>query len=245
MFCLPARAAMQLKENTMPLDLIVENLDNVPTEMRGNYVKQSDGKYQLDLRDLEPYVESQLQPLKSDLENTREHERKLLLEDGLTAALQRAGVTQNGLDLLTDRLSKRVALDTEGGKRVVRIAQAGNEMLPMAGSGEGGHATLDDLVKEAVKSFPSMFKTPGKGEMPAPSEAGGSGAKTIARSDFDKLSPRERAAKMDKGFTLVDLPAEKLQNRKLGDKQMLRSDFENLGARERAAKMGGGFTVVD
>jgi hypothetical protein len=226
------------------LNLIVENLENVPEALRENYVKQGDGKYQLDLRDLKPYVESQLQPLKSDLENTREHERKLLLEDGLSAALQRAGIIPNGLDLLTERLGKRVALETEDGKRVVRITQAGSEMLPMAGSGEGGRATLDDLVSEAVKKFPSMFKTPGKGETPAPGEAGGSGDRTITRSDFEKLSARERAAKMEEGFTLVDPPAE-LQNRKLGAKQMLRSDFDKISARGRAAKMEEGFTLVD
>jgi hypothetical protein len=230
----------------MPLNLIVESLDNVPTEMRENYVKQRDGKYQLDLRDLKPYVESQLQPLKSDLEITRAHERKLLVEDGLTAALQRAGVTPTGLDLLTDRLRKRVALDTDSGKRVVRITQASNEMLPMAGSGEGGNATLDDLVKEAVTKFPSMFS--GGGGKP-PSEAGGSGAKTITRSDFEKLSAKERAAKMAAkmadGFTFTDPPAKKPETRKLGAKQMLRSDFNKLSAKERSAKMAGGFTLVE
>jgi hypothetical protein len=213
----------------MPLNLFVENLDNVPTEMRENYVKQGD-KYQLNL---------------SDLENTREHERKLLLEDGLSAALQRANIIPNGHDLLLDLLSKRVALDTEGGKRVVRITQAGSEMLPMAGNGEGGRATLDDLVKEAVKTYPSMFKTPGKDETPAPGDAGGSGAKTMLRSTFEGLSARERAAKMNEGFTITEPPAEKLQNRKLGAKQMLRSDFDKLGVHERVVKMTEGFTLVD
>jgi hypothetical protein len=230
----------------MPLNLFVENLDNVPTEMRENYVKRGD-KYQLNLSDLEKHVENHVKPLKLDLENTREHERKLLLENGLTAALQRAGVTQSGLDLLTDRLSTRLAIETEAktGKRVVRITQAGSEMLPMAGSGEGGRATLDDLVSEAVKKFPSMFKTPGNGEMPAPGDAGGSGEKTITRAEFDALGARERAAKMNEGFTIADPPAEKLKNRKLGAKQMLRSDFDKLSARERAAKMAGGFTLVE
>jgi hypothetical protein len=63
--------------------------------------------------------------------------------------------------------------------------------------------------------------------------------------DFDKLSARERAAKMNDGFTLTEPPAEKPQSRKLGAKQMLRSDFDKLGVGERVAKMTEGFTLVD
>jgi hypothetical protein len=226
----------------MPLNLFVENLDNVPTEMRENYVKRGD-KYQLNLSDLEKHVENHVKPLKSDLETTRESERKLLLENGLTAALQRAGVIPNGLDLLTDRLSKRVALETEGGKRVVRITQAGSEMLPMAGSGEGGRATLDDLVKEAVTKFPSMFKTPGNGETPAPGDAGGSGEKTITRAEFNKLSPLEQGAKIRAGIALVDAPTK--PSRSVNGKTIARADWEKLNPVERHDRIKAGLTLVD
>jgi len=227
----------------MPLKLFVENLETVTPEMRENYVKRGD-KYQLNLSDLESHVENQLQPLKSDLESTREHERKLLLEDGLSAALQRAGVIPNGLDLLHDRLSKRVALDTEDGKRVVRITQAGSEMLPMAGSGEGGHATLDDLVKEAVKKFPSCFS---EGGGKPPSEAGGSGAKTITRADFDKLSQAEQAAKIRAGIVLVDAPTKVSTPPVLSSngKTMLRAVYDKLDPYEQAGKIKAGIHVVD
>jgi hypothetical protein len=227
----------------MPLNLIVENLENVKPEMRENYVKQGDGKYQLDLRDLEPYVDNKLKSLKSDLENTREHERKLLLEDGLSAALQRANIIPNGHDLLLDRLSKRVALDTEGGKRVVRITQAGSEMLPMAGSGEGGRATLDDLVQEAVVKYPSMFS---EGGGKPPSEAGGSGEKTITRAEFNKLSPLEQGAKIRAGIALVDAPTKtRTPPAASNGKTILRAVYEKLEPFEQASKVKAGIQVVD
>jgi hypothetical protein len=117
--------------------------------------------------------------------------------------------------------------------------------LPMVGSGEGGAATLDDLVKQAVESFPSMFgtgETPGKA---AKDSAGGSGPKTMIRAAFEALPAKERARKMSEGFTLVDPPAKKVERPKLGPKEMLVSAFNALPPKERAAKMKEGFTLVD
>jgi hypothetical protein len=238
----PATRQPKYKESNMPLDLIVENLDNVPTEMRENYVKQRDGKYQLDLRDSKPYVESQLKPLKSDLEITRAHERKLLVENGLGSPAARKH-SPGIVELVIANLRDQVAIDTLDNKRVVRIAQAEGGM-PLVGSGEGGAATLDDLVKQAVERFPSMFEAGGKPASTAKDNAGGSGPKTMKRAAFDALSPIDRAAKMKEGFTLTDPLVTKPENRKLGAKQMLRSDFDQLGARERATKMKEGFTLV-
>jgi hypothetical protein len=211
--------------------------------MRENYVKQRDGKYQLNLSDLESHVANQLKPLKSDLEITRAHERKLLVENGLGSALQRANIRSGYAELVIANLDDQVALETVDNKRVVRITQAEGGM-PLAGSREGGVATLDDLVKQAVESFPSMF---GTGEMPAPAgkdNAGGSGPKTMTRAAFDALRPIERAKKMSDGFTLTDPPAEKPASRKLGEKEMMLSAFNALSPIERAAKMKDGFTLV-
>jgi hypothetical protein len=106
-------------------------------------------------------------------------------------------------------------------------------------------ATLDDLVKQAVENFPSMFEAGGKPASAAKDNAGGSG-KTMMRAEFDALSPIERAAKMQDGFTLTDPPAKKpVERPKLGEKEMLRSTFDALRPIERAKKMQEGFRLVD
>jgi hypothetical protein len=139
--------------------------------MRENYVKQRDGTYQLDLRDLKPYVENKLKPWKSDLEITRADERKLLVENGLGSALQRANIRPGYTELVIANLRDQVAIDTLDNKRVVRITRTEGGM-PLIGSGEGGVATLDDLVKQAVESFPSMFEAGGKLASTAKDNAG-------------------------------------------------------------------------
>jgi hypothetical protein len=233
----------------MPLNIIEANLDKVKPELHALYVKQSDGKFKLALSDLDQHVEKQLKPLKSDLEITRKHERKLLLENGLGAALRQANLDPHYEELIIANIGDRVALETVDNKRVVRIKDGKGEM-PMLGSGADGVATLDDLVKEAVKRFPSMFKgtKPGEGGMPPPDAAnpGRPNMKTLTRSDFEALRPVERAAKMKEGFTIAEPPAEKPRSRGLGEKEMLRSAFDALGGRERADKiLKEGFTIVD
>jgi hypothetical protein len=227
----------------MPLKLFVENLETVPEAMRENYVKRG-ATYQLNLSDLDEHVKNQLKPLKSDLEITRAHERKLLVENGLGSALQRANIRPEYADLIIEKLDGRVALETVDSKRVVRIAEANGEM-PLVGSGEGGVATLDDLVKRAAERFPSAF---GAGEMPAPAlkdNAGGSGPKKMSRTAFEALPAKERAKKMADGFVLTDPPAKKVGSPKLGPKEMLVSAFNELGPIERASKMQEGFRLVD
>ena len=126
----------------MPLNIVEPNLEKVKPELHALYVKDAkSGKYQLDLRDLETYVENQLKPLKSDLTITRENERKLLLENGLGAALRQANLDPHYEKLIIANLDDRVALETVNNKRVVRIKDGKGEM-PMLGSGADGVATL-------------------------------------------------------------------------------------------------------
>jgi hypothetical protein len=227
----------------MPLKLFVENLETVPEAMRDNYVKRG-ATYQLNLSDLDQHVENQLKPLKSDLEITRAHERTLLVENGLGSALQRANIRPGYAELVIANLKDQVALDTVDNKRVVRIVQAKGGM-PLVGSGTDGTATLDDLVKQAVEHFPSMFEAGGKPASTAKDDTGGSGPKTMMRAAFEALPARERARKMSEGFTLVDPPVTKPPTRKLGAKEMLVSVFNALSPVERSAKMKDGFTLVD
>jgi len=234
----------------MPLNIVEPNLEKVKPELHALYVKDAkSGKYRLDLRDLETYVENQLKPLKSDLETTRKHERKLLLENGLGAALRQVNLDPHYEKLVIANFDDRLAIETVNNQRVVRIKDGKGEM-PMLGTGANGLATLGDLANEAAKTFPSMFKgsKSGEGGMPAsvPSKVG----KILTRSEFDKLQPVERAQKMREGYKIVDDQAgARPANRpppKPGEKVMTREAFDKLSPIARSEKiLKEGFKVVD
>lgn len=116
--------------------------------------------------------------LEAELNASRASERNAIIENSIMSALSKASATEEGVDLLPDRLAARIKFDTEGGKRVVRIMQPDGE-TPMAGSGKDGLATFDDLVKEATAKWPSLFKGSGAGGggMSPKQSAGGAGGK--------------------------------------------------------------------
>jgi hypothetical protein len=231
----------------MSLNIVEPNLEKVKSELHGFYVKDAkSGKYHLELSDLKSYVHARVSPVENELRLTRENERKLCL----SIALRQAGVVDQKYEkLVFANIGDRVALDTSDGKRVIRILQADGE-TPMVGSGPKGLATLDDLVQEAVKSFPSAFKADpsGKGGMPipVPSKVG----KTLTRSEFDRLQPIARAEKMREGFTIVeDQAGARPANRpppKPGEKVITREAFDQLSPIARSDKiLKEGFKVVD
>jgi hypothetical protein len=96
-------------------------------------------------------------------------EREAVIGNNLMLALNKAGVTSEGAELLPDRLANRIKYEMQDGKRLIKIVQA-DGVTPMAGSAPDGSATFDDLIKEAVAKFPSQFKRPdssGGGKLPA------------------------------------------------------------------------------
>lgn len=143
--------------------------------------------------------------LASERDAARGSERKAVIETSVTGALTKAKATMEGLDLLTERLGKRISFTMEDGERVIQIMQADGK-TPMAGSGDAGAATYDDLVKEAVKTYPSLFEGSGTGGTGTGPNARrrDAGGKQMARAEFEKLSPLERAAKMKAGVQLYD-----------------------------------------
>lgn len=131
-------------------------------------------------------------------------ERNAIIENRVMTALTKAKATSEGMDLLTERLGKRIHIETVDGKRVTTIMQADGK-TPLAGSGTDGTATYDDLVKEAVKNWPSLFEGTGAGGSGAPTKGGKPGGdKTLTLAQFHALGPVERAAKMKEGFKVVD-----------------------------------------
>ena len=144
--------------------------------------------------------------LEAELNAARSSERSAIIGTSIMAALTKANVTEEGADLLPDRLAGRIKFETRDGKRVVQIMQADGE-TPLAGSGKDGTATFDDLVKEATSKWPSLFKGSGRtGSGTPPNGAGGAGKKTMLRTEFEKLPPAERSAVIRGGVTLTDSP---------------------------------------
>jgi DNA-binding transcriptional MerR regulator len=123
-------------------------------------------------------------------------EREAVVGERVAGALAKLGATEEGIELLPDRLAGRIKFETVNGKRVLKIMQADGE-TPMAGSGADGTATIDDLVKEATTKYPSLFKASsgsGGGKEPDVKNPGGSGVSK--KSDFK--SEKERAAYVNK-----------------------------------------------
>lgn len=133
--------------------------------------------------------------LQDELNAARASERSAIVGERLISALTKAGVTEEGTELLPDRLANRIKFETVDGKRVLKIMQADGE-TPMAGSGADGTATLDDLAKEAVTKYPSLFKGEGRGGGgKSPNGQGGGGSGVVKKSDFK--TEKERAAWVD------------------------------------------------
>lgn len=136
--------------------------------------------------------------LADELNAARSSERSAIVGERLLSALARAGVTEEGTELLPDRLANRIKFETVDGKRVLKIMAADGE-TPMAGSGPDGSATLDDLAKEATTKYPSLFKGSGAGGGGKQPDHKAGGAGVTKKSDFK--TERERAQWVEKhGF---------------------------------------------
>lgn len=124
-------------------------------------------------------------------------EREAIVGERISGALAKLGATEEGIELLPDRLANRIKFETVNGKRLLKIMQADGE-TPMAGSGADGTATIDDLIKEASAKYPSLFKANGGGgggkDPDTKKNPGGSGVSK--KSDFK--SEKERAAYVNK-----------------------------------------------
>ena len=144
--------------------------------------------------------------LQKELDAARASERGAIVENKVATTLAKEKVTQEGLDLLTERLGRRIKIETVDGKRQIAITQA-DGVTPMAGSASDGTATIDDLVKEAKKSWPSLFEGSGAGGGGADPRGGGrrdAGSKVMPRSEFERLSATDRKARMKAGWTLTE-----------------------------------------
>src|SRR5829696_4235111 len=146
----------------------------------------------------------ELDAVKAERDALAVAERAATVGNTLINALAKAGVTEEGLELLQDRLARRIKSETADGKRLHRV-MAADGVTPLAGTASDGFATLDDLVGEARNTYPSLFKGTGAGGSGTPpNKAGGTGTATITRKTFETMSPAARAAHFKAGGKITD-----------------------------------------
>ncbi len=126
-----------------------------------------------------------------------------IVNTSLATALTKAKASAEGMTALPKLIGDRVKVEfDDGGNASFSILDADGK--PMVGSLANGLANYDDLVKEAVKNFPSLFEGTGSGSGKDPSQGRDAGGKTMSRAEFDKLTPPEQGAKIRSGFKVVD-----------------------------------------
>jgi len=129
--------------------------------------------------------------------------KKAIVDAALSNALAKAKATPEGIDLFMQVLPNRVKLDFVDGSQQIEILAADGKS-PLAGSGTAGAATYDDLIKDVVKNFPSLFEGTGSGGGgSSPRGNRGAGSKTLTLTEFNALSHPERSARMRDGYTVV------------------------------------------
>jgi hypothetical protein len=215
----------------MALELEVTDLTSVPETVR-QYYKPHNGKHRLDVSGVEDVsgLKSALERTKSELREYKAafkdtgltaadigklvDSNKALIEttaklrvvqcdSAVSLALMKAKATATGAELLAEHLAKRVTIENVEGRDVFRITKDGK---PMAGSGPDGLGTFDDLIRETMEKFPELFlgENRGGGGASGRSSRNPLGPKVLTRTQFDAIDPRDRAAKIREGFTVVD-----------------------------------------
>jgi hypothetical protein len=127
-----------------------------------------------------------------------------VVNTSLATALTKAKASAEGLTALPKLIGDRVRIEfDENGNASSSILDADGK--PMVGSLANGLANYDDLVKEAIKTFPSLFEGAGGGSgSNQNNQRRDAGGKTLTRTEFDALPPTDRMAKMKDGFKVVD-----------------------------------------
>ena len=121
----------------------------------------------------------------------------------LKAELAKAGVIEEGIDLLAMSASARIKFHDDGTPRVV--VEDGE--TPMVGSGKDGGATIADLAKGLASSVPQLVRDNGKGGSgKQPGSNGGKPPqhKTIDRATLDSMPQEQRSTFFKEGGRVTD-----------------------------------------
>lgn len=200
-----AREAAKLAKAYRDLGLSADEIKAIVAEKQEREQEEAkkSGNYEaLRKQDREQY-EKDLAARQERIAALERTTRQAVVGNQLMAALTKAGASQEGIDLLPDRLSSRIKFEFDGDSYRHTVMLADGE-TPMAGTGKDGTATFDDLVKESIDKWPSLFKGTGSGGGgKLPGSAGGPGKRNIPLAEFVALSPKEQAARMAEGATII------------------------------------------
>jgi hypothetical protein len=127
-----------------------------------------------------------------------------VVNTSLATALTKAKASAEGLKALPTLIGNRVKIEfDDNGNASSSILDTDGK--PMVGSLPNGLANYDDLVKEAIKEYPSLFEGAGGGSGTDPKgQRRDAGGKTLTRSEFDVLDHGTRMERMKAGFKVVD-----------------------------------------
>jgi hypothetical protein len=209
---LPDTAALERAKQTAAQEAITErkkrqkweSLGKTPEEIESLIAAQAEaeakrareeGDFNALLKQHQDKAAKDREALEAELQAARNSELAILRSERVIGELAKAGATEEGAELLPDRLAKRIKFETVDGARVIKIVQD-DGTTPMAGSGPGGVATIADLVKETATKFPALFKGANNGGGGKPPIQGGGGGGVTKKSDFK--SEKERAAWTEK-----------------------------------------------
>jgi hypothetical protein len=228
---------------------IVDDITDVPAAVRGEYTIETDGRWHLAITDLDAFLKPHRDGWakeKTTLEGERDallaSERDAAVNFGLGNALTKAGLSDEWVDLLTEKLGGRLRFETDGaGRRVLRVLSADGE-TPMIGSAKDGRATLADLAKEAAANYPTLFK-PGESK-PKPKGGETVAAGTVTRAEWDAMGAQERADRMRAGAKVVDNPAPaKVVKKPPPGNYIMRADWDAMDPAEKGQRMKGGAKI--
>lgn len=117
------------------------------------------------------------------------------IEGAIVRELGRLGATEEGLDLLPDKLRANVRLVEEDGEFSVRVVDGNSVRV----DSEGKPISVANYIEEARNKYPSAFNATGGsggGLKPGPNGSGG----TITPEQAEKMTPSEFAAARKKGL---------------------------------------------
>ena len=128
-------------------------------------------------------------------DSTLKKYRDRVLSDHIRAAAAKAGVHPTAVDDAILAASRVFSLDDEA--NAVQL-EDGKPVLATGGKPYSPEHWMEEMKEKKPHWFPGGNTGGGA------SGSGAGGAKTIKRSAFDALGPREQAAKMKEGFKVVD-----------------------------------------
>lgn len=193
-------ALIKERENVKKAGRIFEELGITPDEVKELVAarKQQEqanaekrGEYEKILKRQQEEAAKEIEQYKAQASQAMAAYQAGVVQTQLMQELVSAGATQEAIKLLPTILQNRTKLDTVDGSLSVRVLDANGEVMVTA----KGEAGIADLVQEAIKEYPGLFKAPvksGSGKQPG-SVAGSASSKTVTRSRFDQMSQFERA----------------------------------------------------